>query len=285
MAGDWIKVEHTTPEKPEVFAIAEELGIDPDTVFGKLMRIWIWADRQTINGNAPGVTLALIDRYTGVSGFAKSMIKTGWLVEKKDGFQFSNFENHNGETAKQRALTAKRVSKYKKEKQPQSNAISVTDTPQINNNGNAPSVTGTLPREEEEKNKEISSDEDIKKVFPPTSEHLKNGTFDPVSNPPTAEAVQKIARERYAYPMNLETAEKFIRHYSATGWMKNERQRYVDWTQLISVWKEKEYELKATKKPEGYDPLDPNTWPDEMLTDDLRETLRKKKQQKHVEVA
>jgi hypothetical protein len=40
MAGDWIKIEISTPDKPEVAIIAECLKIDPDAVVGKLFRIW-----------------------------------------------------------------------------------------------------------------------------------------------------------------------------------------------------------------------------------------------------
>ena len=32
MAGDWIKFEIATPDKPEVWEIAESLDIDPDAV-------------------------------------------------------------------------------------------------------------------------------------------------------------------------------------------------------------------------------------------------------------
>lgn len=32
MASSWIKVEVITPDKPEIFQIAEILGIDPDAV-------------------------------------------------------------------------------------------------------------------------------------------------------------------------------------------------------------------------------------------------------------
>jgi len=41
MAGDWIKVEHWTPDKPEIFRLADELEIDPDAVVGKLVRLWV----------------------------------------------------------------------------------------------------------------------------------------------------------------------------------------------------------------------------------------------------
>ena len=64
MAGDWIKIEHVTPDKPEVWEMAELLGIDADSVAGKLLRIWIWADQQTISGNARSVTFALDRKST-----------------------------------------------------------------------------------------------------------------------------------------------------------------------------------------------------------------------------
>jgi hypothetical protein len=53
MAGDWIKIEENTPDKPEVHKMASILGIDPDAVVGKLVRVWSWASQ---NCNGDGVT-------------------------------------------------------------------------------------------------------------------------------------------------------------------------------------------------------------------------------------
>ena len=72
MAGDWIKCEISTPDKPEIWEIAEAANIDPDAVFGKLFRVWAWFDQHTEKGNAPSVTKKLIDRSVGVTGFAIS---------------------------------------------------------------------------------------------------------------------------------------------------------------------------------------------------------------------
>ena len=44
MAGDWLKFEKVTMDKPEVFEMAGILGIDPDAVVGKLLRVWSWFD-------------------------------------------------------------------------------------------------------------------------------------------------------------------------------------------------------------------------------------------------
>ena len=136
MAGNWIKFDTSTSDKPEVWAIAESLGIDPDAVVGKLLRVWAWFDDQTEKGNAPIVTRALLDRKVGVTGFVTAMVAAGWMVETDGLLTLPNFDRHNGQTAKNRILTAKRVAAHKK-----SNAGG-------NAKGNAAIVTGALPREE-----------------------------------------------------------------------------------------------------------------------------------------
>jgi len=132
MAGEWLKFEASTPEKPEVFAITVAMGWDdPDLTVGKLLKVWRWFDQQTINGNAPNVTLALLDKISGVSGFAKAMCDQQWLLQSDAGLSLPNFDRHNGKTAKDRCLTAKRVAKHK-----------------TNASGNGAGVTSALPREE-----------------------------------------------------------------------------------------------------------------------------------------
>lgn len=113
MAGDWIKFETATPDKPEIWLIAGALDIDPDAVVGKLLRVWGWFDQHTENGNAPSVSKMLLDRLVGVPNFCKTVIEAGWMLENDGVISLSNFDRHNGETAKTRALTAKRVAKHK----------------------------------------------------------------------------------------------------------------------------------------------------------------------------
>lgn len=110
----WLKFDTATPEKPEVMALTVAMGWDdPDLTVGKLLKVWRWFDQHTVEGNAAGVTAALLDRLIGVTGFSVQMAKVGWLVIHEDGISLPNFERHNGKTAKDRALTAKRVSEHK----------------------------------------------------------------------------------------------------------------------------------------------------------------------------
>jgi len=107
--------------------MADQLDIDPDMVLGKLIRVWIWADQQTYDGNAGSVTSALLDRISSVPGFSKALEKVGWLVKSESGNIFPNFDRHNGKTAKSRALTSIRVKQHRDEKEDKRcNADSVT---------------------------------------------------------------------------------------------------------------------------------------------------------------
>lgn len=104
----WIKIDHTTLDKPEVMQIAEKLSITPEQAFGHLCRVWIWADQQSLNGHAISVTEKALDRVSGHAGFVTAMREAGWLKGKDGALSFPNFDNHNGETAKKRALAYKR---------------------------------------------------------------------------------------------------------------------------------------------------------------------------------
>lgn len=123
MAGDWIKIEHSLPDKPEVVRMADLLGIDQDAVVGKLIRLWIWADQQTVNGNALNVTESFIDRITFTPGFSAALSKVDWLEVRSGSLSIPRFERHNGQTAKSRANTNRRVAEHRA----RSNASTVTD--------------------------------------------------------------------------------------------------------------------------------------------------------------
>ena len=136
MAGEWIKFECNLPGKPEVMAITAAMGWDDaDLTVGKLMRLFTWFDQQTTDGNAVGVTPALLDKFIGVTGFVQALVNVRWIVADERGLSLHNFGKHNGETAKARAQTAKRVANHR------SNASTVTG-----------SVTPALAKEEKNKN-------------------------------------------------------------------------------------------------------------------------------------
>lgn len=107
MAGDWIKMRVDLPLDPSVICIADSLGLDSDSVIGKLFRVWAWADAHASDGVAK-VGPAWVDRYTSCTGFASAMELAGWLVVRLDGITFPNFDRHNGKSAKIRLENQRR---------------------------------------------------------------------------------------------------------------------------------------------------------------------------------
>jgi hypothetical protein len=108
MAGDWIKMRIALADDPAVISIAARLSVDEFEVVGMLHHLWGWADTQSRDGHAPGVTNVWIDRYVRHAGFADAMVSVGWLGIDETGVTFPKFDRHNGETAKTRALAAER---------------------------------------------------------------------------------------------------------------------------------------------------------------------------------
>jgi hypothetical protein len=111
MAGDWVKFEVDTFEKPEVIKIADDLGIPEEHAAGCLLKVWCWFDKQSRDGHVNSVTEKYIDRVTNVTGFAQAMQSVGWLITSNEGLSLPNFDRHNGKSAKSRALASDRKRK------------------------------------------------------------------------------------------------------------------------------------------------------------------------------
>lgn len=169
MAGDWIKLEHATPDKPEVYAIAAELGIPQEHVLGCLLRVWLWVDQQSLNGNGLNVSKVTLGNVARHAGFGEAMQKVGWLIEKDGLLSFPNFDRHNGQTAKNRVLTAQRVANYKKRQ------------------GNVVVTHDELPREEKKREdiKDLSTSlRSVDSVIAVLPEKQKTTTLATITSPP-----------------------------------------------------------------------------------------------------
>lgn len=210
MAGDWIKFELTTLDKPEVCQIADLADIDPDAVVGKLMRVWGWFDQQTENGNAPSVSKKLLDRLVGVTGFCEHMKSVAWMIELDGVISLPHFERHNGKTAKNRLLTAKRVANHKAS----------------NGKGNAANVSGALPKEDVEKNKNPLSARGA--VDPRMPSEM---TLDWVPD----QTLLKTYALHHGLSLDLFTEQvvgDFTAHYESKGQVNTQK----EWVQMLSKW-------------------------------------------------
>ena len=104
----WIKMRSDLAEDPAVIMMAERLELDVLDVVGRLHRIWAWADAQTTDGRAPGVSVAWLDELLRTPSFGQAMIEARWLRETPQGLAFPKFDRHIGHSAKARALNTDR---------------------------------------------------------------------------------------------------------------------------------------------------------------------------------
>lgn len=110
MAGDWIKVEHATLDKPEVLRMAELLGINRNEMLGVLLNYFIWLDRNCSHGSVTHMSRLCLDSVLHMSGFSACLADVGWAeIDEKTGIlTIRNWSRHNGTPAKSRALARDR---------------------------------------------------------------------------------------------------------------------------------------------------------------------------------
>lgn len=206
MAGDWIKLEHATPDKPEVVKLASILNVDQDAIVGKLIRLWIWADQNSVNGNDVSVTDSFIDRLTFCNGFSIALRNVGWLTGKNGCLMLPNFERHNGQTSKSRAVTNRRVARHRST----CNDVSVTDV----------------------------TDEALEKPLPEKrrEDNIATTTTHEVSQfPKDVSEVERFMSNQTLHPLGEELndcADSFLATFEARGWRDNKGIPVTDWKPL-----------------------------------------------------
>lgn len=108
MAGDWIKMRMNLRTHPKVVRIASALNADRFRVIGALHAVWCLADEHTEDGDLPGYSLGALDDSIGWPGFAAAMADVEWLTATAKGLLLPRFYEHNGASAKRRAMEAER---------------------------------------------------------------------------------------------------------------------------------------------------------------------------------
>jgi len=115
MAGDWIKVEHATTRKAEVMKMARMLGVNRREMVGTLVDFFVWCDANCVDGIVDGVVDADVDEVMMCPGLSAVLKEVGWLSFDADPpkMRMVNWDRHNGETAKKRALKNRAQSKWR----------------------------------------------------------------------------------------------------------------------------------------------------------------------------
>lgn len=107
MSG-WIKMGVGLRDHPKVIRMASIMKSDRLRVVGALHAVWAVFDEHSPDGLLEFYTPQVMDETIGWKGFSVAMQSIGWLVVSEDGLQAPDYEEHNGPSAKRRALDTKR---------------------------------------------------------------------------------------------------------------------------------------------------------------------------------
>lgn len=108
MAGDWIKMRMGLSTSPKVVRIASALCADRFRVIGGLHAVWCLFDEHSTDGRLDGYTLEALDESIGFPGIGAAMHAVGWLEIDGLSLCVPRFDEHNGQSAKRRAMEAQR---------------------------------------------------------------------------------------------------------------------------------------------------------------------------------
>lgn len=107
----WIKMGVSLRSHPKVVRLASALKADKNRVLGGLFSMWCVFDAHSENGELEGYTPDAMDAEIGWRGFSAALLSIGWLEADDVGLVAPRFEEHNGASAKRRALDASRKGK------------------------------------------------------------------------------------------------------------------------------------------------------------------------------
>lgn len=110
----WLKVAVDTPYKQAIRNAARDCGCSRGDAFLAFFELYSWLDEQTDDGRL-ATDRAELDRWAGISGFAASLERSGWLTFQGDECIITNWGEHNGQCAKRRAEKARAMTRLREE--------------------------------------------------------------------------------------------------------------------------------------------------------------------------
>ena len=104
----WIKIETHTPDKTEIRHIARRCHCTKAEAFLAFFRVFVWLDEQTDDGHVEFFTPEDADDLAGLPGFGEALQEVRWITFSPGGAVVSNWDRHNGQSAKRRCMDAER---------------------------------------------------------------------------------------------------------------------------------------------------------------------------------
>ncbi len=207
--ADWIKMRCNLASHPKVVRLAKRMSVTVCNAIGALHAVWTVADQHATEDGVLEMDVDSLDKFTEIPGFCRELEAVGWLEIGDEFVKFPEYHEHNGSTAKSRALTAKRVTKHRKAAVTHERYTSVTRGEEKRRD-----ISPIVPSGDEG-----GGDDQDKKP--------KRKRF----TPPSLEDVTAYCKKR----QNEINPQDFLDHYQANGW-KRGNTPIKDWKACVRTW-------------------------------------------------
>lgn len=119
MIDDYMPVRLDLPDDAKVLRIAQLAKLDKDDALGKLIRVWAWAQKHSVDGTIHG-ELRSIDAVANARGFGEAMRRVGWMtLVDGDRIAIPEWNKWNSYAAKKRAYERDKKRSQKGKSSPQ----------------------------------------------------------------------------------------------------------------------------------------------------------------------
>ncbi|MGN0875531.1 MAG: hypothetical protein ACI4OZ_10155 [Akkermansia sp.] len=240
--ADWIKVRHALVRSAKIRLMAKAMNLNMKgkqlIALGLAVKWLCWIDEQTEDGKThllPGE----LDDEMGWEGLASALISIGWAAQDEEGRVVAlEFDKHGGETAKKRALTARRMGRLRSRG---SDARSDAES-------DAPSVTNASPEENRrEENNNMCSERH--------TEYTSDSSGEPPEGTRAVPTIEEVMTVMNALPRDnmkgvklRECAEKWLDTMRSAGWRDSKNRIVHDWAANARNWARSYAETLAKQK-------------------------------------
>jgi hypothetical protein len=123
----WIKIETHTPDKAEIRQIARLCRCTKAEAFLAFFRVFVWLDEETDDGHVAFFTPEDADEIADLPGFGEALQEVRWITFGPTGAVVSNWDRHNGQSAKRRCLAYERKQRERARQEEAGNGVSRTE--------------------------------------------------------------------------------------------------------------------------------------------------------------
>ncbi len=281
--ANWIKLRVNVWDKAEVQYIAESCGIPIEQTVGILCRLWTWFDQHTEKGVTNKFGTKMVGKYTRtsvtderdesvtnvmgveilVTPFLEAMQEVEWIKLTDEGFwALTNWEEHNGETAKTRASNQKRQAKSRANKEKDNSVTEKCDK----------GVTREEKRREEKNRKEESVV--VLKSEAEKSTHTQNSAN--ANKPQNIEEVYGYAEEFFkGGVVRPSSCRQFFDKWESCDWLDSNLKPF-NWKMKFGYFVEDEVKPKVVvSKKNEHKPIIPDYHKAPVYTDEELEAFEK----------